>query len=91
MKHVSYIFRYKEDEDFKRFACMIDALAFLPTDDVPAGLEYLKAECPEEAQALLEYFDHNYINGAYRLVQPPADNTDDAPPPMRVQRIPPRY
>ena len=41
-----------------------------PTDGVPAGLEYLKAKCAQEAQALLDYFDLNYVNGAYRLAQP---------------------
>ena len=30
---------YKDDEDIKLFCGMVDSLAFLPLDDIPAGID----------------------------------------------------
>jgi len=36
---------YRNDEDVKQFCGMVDALAFLPPDDVPAGVYTVDREC----------------------------------------------
>lgn len=50
---------YKEREDFRQICGEIDSLAFLPVEDVPAGMQVLKARCPDEAVPLLEYLARN--------------------------------
>ena len=56
---------------------MIDALAFLPPDDVPAAMTFLKSAVPtgEHADALMDlltYFDRTYVSGGVRTVRRPA-------------------
>jgi len=41
---------YTENENFSLFCRKIYALAFLPVDDVPAGIDYIKSIMPEEAR-----------------------------------------
>ena len=65
---------------------MMDSLALLPLDDVLQGMQYLKENCPLEAEGLLEYFDATYVNGTLRRVQ-----RTGAPQRYRSQRVPPRY
>ena len=36
---------YRNDEDVKQFCGMVDALAFLPPDDVPAGVYTVNHGC----------------------------------------------
>ena len=57
---------YKDDEGFRHFCGMIDALAFLPRADVKAGMRYLHDISPEEGHSLLDYFDVTYVNGPFR-------------------------
>ena len=45
----------------------MDALAFLPPDDVKEGMDYLKGRIPEGAELLFQYFDQTYVNGTSRL------------------------
>jgi len=54
---------YRENEFFSTFCRMLDGLAFLPINDVPRGLIYLKTIMPQEANELMEYFDSTYIGG----------------------------
>jgi len=47
------------------FCCMMDSLALLPIDDLPAGLEFLPNNTPEGMEPLLNYFDAIYCTGTY--------------------------
>ena len=38
--------RYREEDDVKLFCGMMDGLAFLPEDDVPDGMAYLRDNIP---------------------------------------------
>lgn len=60
---------YRNDENFQLFCGKLNGLAFLPEDDVVAGMLELRNTAPEEAIELLNYFDANYVNGVYRRVQ----------------------
>lgn len=57
---------YVNDDDFRLFCGQIDALAFLPVDDVAEGMSYLRDNCPDEAADLLDYFDSTYVSGQLR-------------------------
>ncbi|KAL8622930.1 hypothetical protein ACOMHN_027051 [Nucella lapillus] len=81
---------YNNNDDVKLFCGMLDALAFLPVDEVPTGMEYLRDNTPDGAEELLEYFEATYVRGTFRQVQLPAAN-DDAPAPVRVRRRPPLF
>lgn len=59
---------YRDNEDFSLFCRKIDALAFLPLSDVPAGMNYIKSVMPDEAKELVEYFDQTYVSGTSRPV-----------------------
>ena len=70
---------YKEDEEFKHFCGMIDALAFLPVEEVAEGMKYLQGKCYTLVDDLLSYFDHTYVTGSFRRIQKPVvgeDSTD---------------
>ncbi|KAF0705460.1 MULE domain-containing protein [Aphis craccivora] len=57
-----------ENENFSLFCSKIDALAILPIDDVPAGMDYIKSIMPDEARELVNYFDQTYISGINRPI-----------------------
>ena len=82
---------YRGSEDVKHFCCMIDALAFLPVDQVSDGMQYLFSDTPEGNHdtliELLTYFDATYVTGTARQIhrQRDASNT------ISVRRIPPLY
>ena len=78
---------YRDDEDFKVFCGKLDGLAFLPTDEVQEGMQYLRANAPEGTADLLDYFDSTYVSGTFRRANP---NGADKPG-IRVRRIPPRF
>ena len=48
---------YNEDEEFKLICGMMDALAFLPPDDVQEGMQLLRRIAQIVAEDLLNYFD----------------------------------
>ena len=48
---------YRSDSSIKLFCGMIDALAFLPCEQVTDGMDYLHSECSSELVDLLGYFD----------------------------------
>jgi len=51
---------------FGLFCGQIDALAFLPVDEVTDCMSHLKDTAPEEAETLLEYFDSTNVSGQLR-------------------------
>ena len=69
---------------------MMDGLAFLPEDDVPDGMAYLRDNIPEGLEPLLQYFDQIYVSGTYRQIQLP-QRPDGTMPPLRMRRKPPMY
>ena len=77
---------YSTDEEFKLFCGQIDTLAFLPFEDIPAGMTYLRDNTPDGADELLSYFDRTYVTGSYHRVQPGHGQIG-----IRVKRIPPLY
>ena len=62
----AFVFRYKEDEEFKLFCGQIDGLAFLPINEVSEGFKHLRQIAPDGCDDLLTYFDTYYINGTLR-------------------------
>ena len=71
---------------FKLFCGQIDALAFLPLGDIPAGMTSLCDNTPDGADELLSYFDRTYVTGSYRRAQPGHGQIG-----IRVKRIIPLY
>jgi len=67
---------------------MLDGLAFLPTSDVSAGLDYLRENKPDGLEPLIDYFTFSstYVSGAYRRIRQPG--RDGVIPPIRMRRIP---
>ncbi|XP_066965677.1 uncharacterized protein [Macrobrachium rosenbergii] len=57
---------YKEDESTRHFCGMIDGLAFLPSDRIIDGMNFLKLNCPSHLEPLLAYFDSTYVTGTKR-------------------------
>ena len=57
---------YEADDDFRLFCAQIDALAFLPFDDVTEGIKHLRNSAPDEAASLLDYLDASYVTGQLR-------------------------
>ncbi|KAG7155824.1 hypothetical protein Hamer_G027912 [Homarus americanus] len=50
---------YKDSEDVKLFCGMVDSLALLPLEDIPAGIDYLRDHTPEGMETFLTYFDQS--------------------------------
>ena len=67
---------YRSDSSIKLFCGMIDALAFLPCEQVTDGMEYLHSECPSELVDLLGYFDTTYVSGTYCTIKTPGANNE---------------
>ena len=55
---------YKERKDIQSFRGMLDGLAFLHVDDVPAGMTFLRNSIPE----LVQYFDATYVTGSVQRI-----------------------
>jgi hypothetical protein len=47
---------------------MLDALAFLPVDQVIDGMQALREAAPDGTTRLVDYFDSTYVSGSYRSV-----------------------
>ena len=77
--------RYENDNEFRLFCGHIDALAFLPLDQVSEGMDYLKDNLPEAAEELLHYFDSNYVSGQLRQRR---DNNGLV---VNFRRVPPMF
>ena len=61
--------RYRNDRVFKLFCCSLDALAFLPANDIVAGMAHLRTIMPAGSQLLVQYFDETYVNGTNNNAQ----------------------
>ena len=88
IQELGLVQRYRADDDFKMFCAKLDGLAFLPIDDVTAGFELLRANTPEGAEPLVQYFAQTYVIGRFRRAEA---NIADGGVRVRMQRIPPRY
>jgi len=77
--------RYCQEEDVKLFCRILDCLAFLPEEDVPEGMIYLRENIPDGFEPLLQYFDNTYVFGSYCQIQPP-QRPDGTIPPIRIHR-----
>lgn len=75
VQEVGLAAHYKTDKDFYSFCGMLDGLAFLPVEDVKAGMEWLKTVAPPEAADVISYFDETYVNGKSRPLPPAADGS----------------
>ncbi|XP_042211389.1 uncharacterized protein LOC121858820 [Homarus americanus] len=85
---------YNTNAEFRLFCGMIDALAYLPLDNVDEGMRYLKTVIPQdppEAEELLMYFDCTYVSGSFRPIQQPVAMSSDALMPLRMRHIPPMF
>ena len=59
--------RYGNDEQFSLMLRQLFALAFLPSDEIPEAFDTLKLEMPPETDAVIKWFEDNYVHGrAYR-------------------------
>ena len=76
---------YESNDDFCLFCGQIDALAFLPVDEVSEGMAFLRESIPDEAAPLLEYFDTTYVTGHMR---PRPQNQDLQ---LRFRRVLPMF
>ena len=72
--------RYRSDPEYSLHARMLYGLAYLPVDDVVAGLEAIRSSMPAAGQPLVEYFDRTYVNGP--LLRRTAANTLIHRPPV---------
>jgi len=82
---------YRSRDDVRHYCGMLDGLAFLPVDDIPDGLAYLRHNVPQNADELLHlvtYFDVTYISGTVRR-RPAAGARDRLL--LRVRRSPPLF
>lgn len=59
---------YESDADFSLFVRKLDALGFLPPEEVPDGYrELIEEALPEwNCEGLLEYFSQTYVLGRYK-------------------------
>ena len=68
IQELGLVSMYRQNEDMKQFCGMIDSLAFLPVDDLPRAMGFLKDTCPPELEDLLDYFDTIYVSGSYKRI-----------------------
>ena len=57
---------YKTIREFRTFCRVLNALAFLPLEDVNNGMRTLRDIAPQDAEDLTDYFDYTYVSGGYR-------------------------
>ena len=73
------------NQDFQTFAGMLDALAFLPVNDIIPGIAFLRQNMHPDPRAveLVSYFNNTYVSGVVNQ-QLPAQN-------LHVRRNPPMF
>ncbi|XP_076044781.1 uncharacterized protein LOC143027383 [Oratosquilla oratoria] len=81
---------YEEDPEFRLFCGQLDALAFLPPEDVKAGMALLRSTMPDDAADLVEYLDAIYVSGQLRH-QRRDTTTPGVIKPIRLRRSPPMF
>ena len=69
------------DREAKIFTHMLNALAFLPVDEVPKVFVLLKEEAPKDLDVIVTYFEEYYVVGR------PARGRGRG----RIRAVPPRY
>ncbi|XP_076055366.1 uncharacterized protein LOC143033764 [Oratosquilla oratoria] len=82
---------YESDDEFRLFCGQLDALAFLPTEDVHEGMKHLRSTMPNEAAALVEYFDSTYVSGQLRHQRRVTPTPGRVIQPVRLRRTPPMF
>ena len=63
---------------------MLDALAFLPENQVAAGIQLIRNNTPYGFDDLVSYFDSTCVPGTFRAIARPHQN-------VILRNIPPRY
>jgi len=63
VNELGLIMRYQRDDEFALHVRMLYALAYLPTDKVPDGLEVVRGLTTADGQPVVEYFDSTYVWG----------------------------
>ncbi|GBC43031.1 uncharacterized protein LOC112591534 [Rhizophagus irregularis DAOM 181602=DAOM 197198] len=58
--------QYGNDEHFSIMVRHLFALAFLPSQEIPAAFNILKPQMPQEANDLVQWFEDNYVLGRIR-------------------------
>ena len=81
---------YKEKDDVRLFCGMLDGLAFLKMEEVPAGMVHLRQIMPNEdrLQDIVDYFDATYASGITRPIQRPGAEQATT---IRLRHYPPLY
>ena len=85
---------YKENIQVKHFCGMLDALAYLPVNEIESGMRYLIRKIPQDdgleaLELLVNYFDATYVSGTIRRVKRPG--TGDGIPKLNLRRKPPLF
>lgn len=85
---------YKDDDNVKHFCGMLDALAFLPLNDITEGMNHIRQNIPtgnglEALVDLVDYFDATYVTGSIRRIQRPV--ASHLIQPLRIRRTPPLF
>ena len=79
---------YRDNEEFRLFVGQLDALAFLPPDQVRDVMAHLQRVMPAAAADLVQYFDETYVSGrVQRIPRPPGPG----PIGFRYSHIPPVF
>ena len=73
MQELGLTTAYKDDDNVKHFCGMLDALAFLPLNDITEGMKHIRQNIPtgnglEALVDLVDYFDATYVTGSIRRV-----------------------
>ena len=76
IQELGLVRKYRDDEDFKLFCGQLDALAFLPIEDIPEGITYIRTITPIDAEGLVDYFDQTYVTGTFRRAGIPRNGPD---------------
>ena len=89
---------YNSLSDFRKYCAMLDALAFLPLDQVKEGMAIIRDKIPidvPESTNLVDYFDKTYVNGTFRQVdvgsQASTSGSHSQVPVVKVRNIPPLF
>jgi len=83
--------KYKEDDEFRLYCGLLDALALLPLSEIQeAGMKYLKDTASEAAHGLVSYFDKTYVSGELKQRKRRPANPA-AITPITIRRIPPLF
>jgi len=52
---------YRNNSDFSIFVKIVEALTFIPINDIDLVIESLLGYLPDELQSLLDWFEDNYV------------------------------